>query len=881
MPQMHRRNLVKLAGALPVLGSGASAATPPRIVTIIEPGNAVAASPPVARAVDKLRQALAAHGASLEIGGTSAGAALALIVAAPDGALAAGFAPGRHAQTVPEQFRIAPGTLSGSPKLLVSARDIRGFVYGLLEMAERVQFGGVAALHLKDVVDEAPANRVRSVARAFCSEIEDKPWFYSEDFWHGYLDMLVACRFNRFNFSFGIAYDFPRGVTDDYFHFPYPYLVTVPGYDVRAVPLANGERERNLAMLQFIARETVARGLDFQLGLWTHAYQWTDSPDSTHHITGLTPQNHGPYCRDALAMILKACPQISGLTLRIHGESGVPEGSYPFWQTVFDAIPAAGRTIEIDMHAKGLNQVMIDMAAKTGMPVKAGCKYSAEHQSLGYHQADIRPVEIPRPGGATNAVFAVSEGDRRFTRYGYADLYRADQKYELLYRLWPGTQHHLLWGDPAQAAAFGRSAHFCNAAGFELMEPLTFKGREGSGHAGGRCAYADKTLDPGLADWMKFAVSYRLWGRLLYNPQATPDAWRRDFKRRFGPAAAAAEEALSNASRIMPLLTSAHLPSASNHDLEYEMAMNMPIVAGGDIPYSDTPEPKVYGHVSPLDPQLFSTIADHAQDLLAGRSNARYSPTEVAAWLETFAATSEAALARARKQTDANEFRRLDEDSRIVNAMGRFYAAKLRAALLYEIWSSTRDARAGSLALSHYEKARGAWAAMAERARGVYVMDISYGRVPKRRGHWADKLDGIDRDIAAMRAAIAAGGAPAADAGQAVAKALAAYRRPVVDCRHVAPERFAPGQPLALSLAASGVSVRLFYRHVNHAERWRSMPMAEQGGIFTAAIPGDYTDSVFPLQYYFELSRTGAAWLYPAFNATLSNQPYYAVWKRS
>ena len=33
--------------------------------------------------------------------------------------------------------------------------------------------------------------------------------------------------------------------------------------------------------------------------------------------------------------------------------------------------PAAGRTIEIDMHAKGLNQVMIDMAAKTGMPVKA------------------------------------------------------------------------------------------------------------------------------------------------------------------------------------------------------------------------------------------------------------------------------------------------------------------------------------------------------------------------------------------------------------------------------------------------------------------------------------------------------------------------------
>jgi hypothetical protein len=448
MPQINRRNLVKLAGVLPVLGGAGPAA---RILAVIEPGNSVVGSPPVSWALNQLRQALAAQGSGLDTVDASSvhGATLAVIVAAPDAALAAGFAPPSRTETVPEQFRIAAGSVSSIPALLVSARDVRGFVYGLLELAERVRFGAVAALHMKDNVEEAPANRIRSVARAFCSEIEDKPWFYSQEFWRDYLDMLVSCRFNRFNFSLGIAYDFPRGVTDDYFHFPYPYLVTVPGYDVHAVPLAEGERERNLAMLHFIARETVARGLDFQLGLWTHAYQWTDSPDSTHHITGLTPQTHRPYCRDALTIILKACPEISGLTMRIHGESGVPEGSYPFWQTLFDAIPAAGRTIEIDMHAKGLNQIMIDMGARTGMPVKTGCKYSAEHQSLGYHQADIRPVEIPRSGGATNAVFAVSEGDRRFTRYGYADLYRAGQKYELRYRLWPGTQHHLLWGDPA------------------------------------------------------------------------------------------------------------------------------------------------------------------------------------------------------------------------------------------------------------------------------------------------------------------------------------------------------------------------------------------------------------------------------------------------
>jgi hypothetical protein len=874
MKKMQRRTLLKLAGTVPVLaGVTPAAAAPLRVKLVVEPGNAIAASAPVTWVLDQLRQALAATGSSLK---TDEGD-LTLIIAAPTASLASGFAPATGTDVTPEQFRI----VSNASAILVAAHDVRGFVYAILELAERVRFGGPAALRLKLAVEEAPANRVRSVARAFCSEVEDKPWFNSQAFWRGYLDMLVACRFNRFNFSLGIGYDFPRGVTDDYFHFPYPYLVTVPGYDVQVAPLENGEREKNLAMLQFIARETVARGLDFQLGLWTHAYQWVDSPNATHNITGLDAKNHAPYCRDALAMILKACPEISGLTLRIHGESGIPEGSYPFWQTLYDAIPAAGRPIEIDMHAKGLDQTMIDMAARTGMPVKAGAKYSAEHQSLGYHQADIRPVEIPH-GAAANAIFAHSEGDRRFTRYGYADLYQDGAKYELLYRLWPGTQHHLLWGDPAQAAAFGRTSHFCNAAGFELMEPLTFKGREGSGHAGGRCAYADKTLDPGIDDWMKFAVSYRLWGRLLYNPAATPDAWRRDLSRRYGKAAPAAEEALSQASRIMPLLTSAHLPSASNHDLEYELAMNMPIVANVDTPYNDTPDPKVYGYASPLDPQLFSTVADHADDLLAGRINAKYSPVEVTAWLDGLIAASEKALVQARKLAGSNvDFRRLDEDTRIVNAMGRFYAAKLRAALLYEIWLKTHDPKAGALALAQYDKGRAAWAAMAMRAKTVYVPDVSYGRIPKRRGHWADKLGGIDKDIAAMRSAVAAGGTPSGNATRAIAKATSPYKRPVVACAHTASDQFRPGAPLSVSLATGpGVTARLMYRHVNHAERWRSVEMTRAGDGFTAAIPADYTASPFPLQYYFELSHSDAAWLYPAFNATLSNQPYYAVWKR-
>ena len=152
---------------------------------------------------------------------------------------------------------------------------------------------------------------MRSISRMFVSDVEDKPWFNDREMWPEYLTMLATQRFNRFSLALSIGYDFLREVTDAYFLFPYPFLLTVPGYNVRASGLPDAERDSNLAMLQFISEQTVARGLEFQLGLWMHGYQWANSPKANYTIEGLTAENHGPYCRDALAALLKACPAIS------------------------------------------------------------------------------------------------------------------------------------------------------------------------------------------------------------------------------------------------------------------------------------------------------------------------------------------------------------------------------------------------------------------------------------------------------------------------------------------------------------------------------------------------------------------------------------------
>jgi hypothetical protein len=96
--------------------------------------------------------------------------------------------------------------------------------------------------------------------------------------------MLVTHRINRFNMTFGVQYNYPMEVSDVYFYFTYPFLFSVPGYAVRVRGLPDDERDRNLETLRFIGQETVRRGLDFQVALWTHGYKF-NSPRANYTPT--------------------------------------------------------------------------------------------------------------------------------------------------------------------------------------------------------------------------------------------------------------------------------------------------------------------------------------------------------------------------------------------------------------------------------------------------------------------------------------------------------------------------------------------------------------------------------------------------------------------
>lgn len=900
-PVLSRRHFLRLSGTA-ALGAAAAewlptalraeAASGHSVVIVVPPEEAGHA--PVTWAAGRLRDVLRSRGVETVLSGDLAAVpprvTCVLVVLAGSGTGRAVLtANGIASPNAPEALGLQAIRWRERDLTLAFGADARGLVYALLELGDRVSAAGdpAPAGLVATPVREEPANRIRSVMRCFVSEMEDKPWFNDRAMWPAYLDHLASQRFNRFNLSLGIGYDFLQKVTDAYFLFAYPFLVAVPGFEKVQVPgLSDGERERNLEMLRFIGAEAAGRGLEFQLGLWMHGYEWLNSPKPNYTIAGLTPANHAPYCRAAIRTLLEACPEITGVTLRVHGESGVAEGTYDFWKEVFAGVADCGRRVEMDLHAKGIDQRMIDHALATGLPVTVAPKYWGEHLGLPYHQADIRPNERPRPGAeAGHELMALSAGSRSFTRYGVGDLMREDRRYRIMHRIWPGTQRLLLWGDPLTGAAYGRAAGFCGSDGMELMEPLTFKGRRGSGLAGDRGGYADPALAPRW-DWEKYRYTLTVWGRSLYRPDTDAAVFRRAWRRTLGPGTEAALAALGTASRILPLVTTAHAPNGGNNGYWPELYINQSLV-DPEAPqhYNDTLAPKIFGNVSPFDPQLFSRMNDHAAALLAGTPAAEYSPIEVAQWLEDLADRAAAQWAEAQPliaDPAHPDCRRLAIDLPMQVGLGRFFAAKFRAGVLYGIFEQSGSQAALREAIARYRQARAAWAGVADLARDVYQTDITVGEYRLLRGSWADRLPLIDDDIARLEAKLSDAGDDATGrAAAAIQHSLGRPNRSPVAARHVPPPDFRSGLPLEIEFAAEPRprAVRLVYRHVNQAERYETAPMAAaDAGAFRGTIPAAYTDSPFPLAYYFVVEPdAGEPTLHPGLGPDLVNEPYYVV----
>ncbi len=791
----------------------------------------------------------------------------------------------------PESFALIPILYFGKKIIIAYGADSRGLVYALTELSDRFlnNTNKNNYFNIKNKIIEKPATKIRSISKCFESNIEDLDWFHNRSMWRKYLSMLVTQRFNRFTLTFGMQYNYPYGnefITDVYLYLAYPFLVSPKGYDIYAEGLSDKERLKNLQTLKFISNEAVKCGLDFQLALWTQSYDFDKVPNANYQIKKIPKKNYAEYCRDSLSLLLKECPDITGITLRAHVECGIPEGQYQFWKTYFEAISNAGRVVEIDLHAKGIDNKMIDLALKATPKVNVSPKYISEHMGLPYHQASIRNQEMP-PKLKVDSKWTYSEGSRRFQRYSYGDLLREDRKYGVLFRIWPGTQRVLLWGDPVLASGYGKLSTFCDALGVELCEPLSLKGRKGTGIKGGRFNYLDKKLQTKY-DWEKYNYTYRIWGRLNYNPKTKPENYQRFMIKSFGKKGVGLSKGLGHASRILPFITLAHGVSASNNSYWPEMYENMSIVHKAPfLPYSyDLKKPSRFGMSTTCDPQLLMSPQELAKSIYNKKVINRYSPLTMANWLENFSKNAKKYIPSSKKilKEKNSSLKILLVDIVIQASIGQFFAEKFRSACFWEYYLLSGNKYIGKKALEKYIKARDQWKVAGDVSKEIYLPDLTYGPQSWLRGRWDDRLPAIEEDICEMKRIIDSHKNQNSLLKNNVNKNLTAmenwknYQK--IGIEHISPKQFVQNKKILLSCSIkikNNFLGYLHYRQVNQSIKWKKIKLNKETKKFTANIPAAYTKTPFPIQYYFEFTDNKISSFAPGFKKNLSNQPYYLL----
>ena len=783
---------------------------------------------------------------------------------------------------IKESFSINPIQKNFS-QIIIYGYDTRGLIYGITEIADRFENQINKKINFKNIfykTSETPKTKIRSISKCFESDVEDLKWFYDRTMWREYLNMLISNRFNRLTFTLGMQYNYPYGnefIKDVYFYLAYPFLVKPKGYKIYAKGINKKIRDKNLNMLKFISDETAKRGLDFQLALWTQRYDFDDVPNANYQIKNI-PKNYAEYCKDSLKIILDECPSISGLTLRVHVECGIPERDYEFWDTYFKPIKKIKRKINLDLHAKGIDNKLINLALKATEKVTVSPKYIAEHMALPYHQSSIRKQEMP-PKMKVDKKWIYSEGKRKFLRYSYGDLLTKKRKYGILYRIWPGTQRVLIWGDPDLARGYGKHSTFCNSLGVELCEPLSFKGRMGTGIKNGRFNYSKKELRTKY-DWQKYIYTYRVWGKCVYNYKTKDDSYKRYFNRDFGRASNDLVKSLSFASKILPFFTLVHGVSASNNSYWPEMYENMSIVnKAPHLPYSyDLHKPSRFGMSTSQDPNLIMAPIDLANCIYNNKPINKYSPITMSNWFLEFAKKSAKHLKMAinkSKKKEEPKFKRLEIDLQILIGLGKFFSYKIKSSCYWELFLKTKEYNIGLVSIKYYQKCFLEWETISNVSKKYYLPDLTYGPQSWLRGRWDDRLPAIKEDIEIMKKKFNTASYSKFN-NQNYTKILQKKFNQKFLIKHTTTIT-KKGLSIFIHNFKISKNIKLYlnYREINQSKNWMRKKIEIKENFILTTIPIKLLQSKYPIQYYFELVNNNYSSFCPGFVKNLSNQPYY------
>ena len=744
---------------------------------------------------------------------------------------------------------------------VVSGYDDRGLMYGLLDVAERISWSTDREDPFSKVesITENPDAGIRAISMYTMNRAYWESRLYDEAYWARYMDMLARNRFNTVVVIFGYE--------NGGFLAPcYPYFFDVDGFpDIYMEGMTATEQQHNLTALNRMIEIAHGRGLDFKVGIWDHIYRGGVQDggiprkelmkQKNYLVQGVNADNLSAYTKAALAKFIQLVPELDGLQLRMHNESGLRRGEEmeAFWTEVFNMIRETAPGLKVDLRAKELPESIIKIAHDVGLNFTITTKYWMEQMGLPFH-----PTHINRE----------NQFDRR---HGYADMLRYPPEYDIHWRLWTGgTQRILLWGDPEFVRRFAESTHLYDGKGFEVNEPLATK-MEAQPHD----AKPFDLLNPAYVyyedEFERYWHFFQVFGRIGYNPNTSPELWEHEFEKRFGSGAGPViQEALHRASWVLPTIVAACSPYST-----------FPTTRGW-------PEKQIYGSLPAYaiaegsDIQQFASFDEEARILIEGGETAKRLPSETSLWFLKRHQEIDQLIQEARDLVpdDQNkEFISTITDLSILSNLALYHSRRIPAAVSYRIFVRTGDPAALDAAIAYESEAIEAWGNIVEAAGDVYTFDLmmgvreaSYmGINHNLSGHWKDELEylkegmeQLENQRSALNETNLTGKAPAYIV-------VSESYKDQFQIQHEAVTSAPINKDIIIRAkvqAKAGIRwVRLRYRAVNQHLDYLTMPMKNNGqekDIYQAVVPAGQIDTHYDFMYFLEvMGNNGHGIIYP------------------
>lgn len=408
--------------------------------------------------------------------------------------------------------------------IVITGGDNRGMIYGCLSLAEDIRNGTA----IGDVIErsEKPHYPLRAIKhntswysyRPSSAIDQHYETLRNPEYWEAFLDMMVENRFNSLSI-FNLH--------------PFVFMITPRNFP-EASPFSPEEMEDWKKLHKEIFRMASERAIDTYLIPFNIFVSEEFSKAHNVALTNFYPHYYCEgdtselvkrYMRECVTQVLQEYPELTGFGLTLgEGMAGMTPQQREDWMfdTYIEGMRLAGRKSKLvhripfssTTESLGATSVELERLTRKGIereadqdfiegPVFADLKYNWSH-------AHSTPLLVKVHGGEMFDTFYNPEPG------GYKITYTARNE----------DFFALRWGVPEFVRAHIAENSQDYAGGYFIGSETYIPALD----------YFTAVSDP--VDW-RFAFErqwlfYKLWGRLLYNPETSDEVFEAEFKRRYG-----------------------------------------------------------------------------------------------------------------------------------------------------------------------------------------------------------------------------------------------------------------------------------------------------------------------------------------------------------